>query len=346
MAEGGLFDPQFMTVTKNGTERKVPFSDSLKNSSTLSDWINHEKRVVDIISTIRNMEKDSQNIKSKNPVLWTDKGNFCLKFWESKDELKKEFELYLPMLKEKHQDERRKALRKFNSEFDERFAEWCDHHPNLGYIGSLPEKLKDERDLLKFCKSMDQFSELTQNLSSELDTINNLMKQEERSSKVKSSIQNLQEFKTKLDKVYESVCSQLKTESIGGLSRIEKDVREFSVRIQQATTDSLNYVDRLNEIKDHWNSPTTSDGLETDFSQKDIPVTSHDNKDGQTRKLRTSANDTLEKSLKLLRDVNQSTSFDKNDNRAEDAPRQTGSVTLSTVKRRSFVDLSPSRTLP
>ena len=98
---------------------------------------------------------------------------------------------------------------------------------------------------------MDQFSEKTRNLSSELDTINNLKKREKRSSEVKSSIQKLQEFKTKLDQVYESVCSQLKTESIGEFSMFKKDVREFSVKVQQATTDSLNYVGRLNEVKDH-----------------------------------------------------------------------------------------------
>ena len=80
MAEGGLYDSQFMTVSKNGTERKVPFSDSLKNSSTLSEWINHEKRVLDIVSTIRNMEHDLRNIKSNNPVLWIDKGNFLKHF--------------------------------------------------------------------------------------------------------------------------------------------------------------------------------------------------------------------------------------------------------------------------
>ena len=121
------------------------------------------------------------------------------------------------MLKTKNQSDRRTALNKLNLEFEERFTGWCKHLRNLGLIGSLPQKLKDERDLLKFCKSVDQFSEMTRNLSSELDTINNLMKQEERSSKVKSSIQNLQEFKTKLDKVYESVCRQLKPESIGEL---------------------------------------------------------------------------------------------------------------------------------
>ena len=309
----------------------------------MSDWINHEKRVVDIVSTIRNTEHDLRNIKSNNPVLWIDKGIFCLKFWASKDELKKEFELYLPMLKEKNQCSRRTALRKLNLEFEERFTEWCKHLRNLGFIDSLPRKLKDEGDLLKFCKSMDQFSEMTRNLSSELDTINNLMKQEERSSKVKSSIQKLQEFKSKLDKVYESVCSQLKTESIGELSMFEKEIRDFSVKIQQATTDSLNYVDRLNEVKDHWNQPISSDGLGETTSMKDIPVTSTGDEGSQTRQ---SANDTLEKSLKLLRDVKQPTAFDKSENRTGVAPRHTRSATLSTVKRRSLVDFSPSRTLP
>ena len=163
---------------------------------------------------------------------------------------------------------------------------------------------------------------------------------------MKSSIQKLQEFKTKLDKVYESVGSQLKTESIGELSMFERNVRDFSVKIQQATTDSLNCVDRLNEVKDHWNQPITSDGLGENTSMKDIPVTSTGDEGSQTRNLRQSADETLEKSLKLMRDVNQSTVFDKSEDRTEVASGQTGSATLSTVKRRSLVDFSPSRTLP
>ena len=78
-------------------------------------------------------------------------------------------------------------------------------------------------------------------------------------------------------------------------------------------------MDRSNEEENQWNQPTTSDGLDEVFSQKDIPVTSHDKKDGHTLKMRTSANDTLEKSLTLLRDVNQSTLFVKKESRAEDA---------------------------
>ena len=135
-------------------------------------------------------------------------------------------------------------------------------------------------------------------MSSELDTINNLIKQEKRSTRVKSSIPKLQELKTKLDKVCESVCSQLKTGSIGELSVFEKDVGELSVKIQQATTDSLNYVDRLNEVKDHWNQPITSDGLGETTFMKDIPLTSTGDEGSQTRKLCQSGDDTLEKSLK------------------------------------------------
>ena len=251
----------------------------------------------------------------------TDKDNFCLKFWASKYKLKKEFELYLPMLREKHQIDRIRALRKLNLELEERFTEWCEHFRSLGFIGSRPQKLKDERDLLKFSKFVDQFFKKTRNLSCELYTINNLKKQEEKSGKVNSSIQKLSEFKTKLNKIYESVCRQLKRESTGVLTMFEKDVREFSVKIHQATTDSLNYVDRLNEVKDHSNQPTTSDGLEETISVKHIPVTSTGNEDSRTRSLRQSADDTLEKSLKVLRDVNQSTVFDKGEDRTEVALR-------------------------
>ena len=106
------------------------------------------------------------------------------------------------------------------------------------------------------------------------------MQKDKRSSKVKSSFQTLQETKTKLDRAYGNACGLLKMESVGSLSVFDKDITEISLKIQQATTDSLNFVDRSNEEKNHWNQLTTSDGLEGIFYQKDIPVTSHDNRDG------------------------------------------------------------------
>ena len=123
-AEGGLHDPHYMIVRMtNGTRRKVSISDSLKNSSTLQDWIDHEKRVNEIVTSIRSMEIDSQNLNSKMPVLWTDMIHFCLKHWASTDELQKEFELNLPMMKEKYQNDRQEALTKLNLEFKERFKQ-------------------------------------------------------------------------------------------------------------------------------------------------------------------------------------------------------------------------------
>ena len=153
------------------------------------------------------------------------------------------------MLKERHQGDRKEALTKLNLELEDRFKKWRENQDNLGYISSLPKRLKDERELLKICKVVNQFAELKRNLSREIDTINNLMQQDERSSKVKSSFQKLQETKTKLDRTYENACGLLQAESVGSLSLFENYVKEFSLKTQQATTDSLNYVDRSNEEK-------------------------------------------------------------------------------------------------
>ena len=71
---------------------------------------------------------------------------------------------------------------------------------------------------------MDQVVELKRNLSDEIDTIKNFMKLEERSSRVKSSFQKLQGVKKKLDKA----CGQLKTETVGSLSVIEKVIKDLS----------------------------------------------------------------------------------------------------------------------
>ena len=133
--------------------------------------------------------------------------------------------------------------------------------------------MKNQRETVKFCKFIYQFAELKRILPREIDSINKMMEQDERSRKVKSSFQKLQETKTKLDRAYENACGLLKAESVGSLSIFEKDNKEFSLKKQQTTTDSLNNVDRSKEEKNQWNEPTTANGLEGIFSHKDIPVT-------------------------------------------------------------------------
>ena len=91
--------------------------------------------------------------------------------------------------------------------------------------------MKDEREIPKFCKIVDQFAELKRTLSCEIDTINNLMQQDERSSEVKSSFQKHQETKTKLDRAYENACGLVKAESVGSLPIFDKDIKNTRLKI-------------------------------------------------------------------------------------------------------------------
>ena len=77
------------------------------------------------------------------------------------------------------------------------------------------------------------------------------MQQDERSSRVKSSLRKLQETKTKLDSSYESAGGLPEAESNGRLSVFKNDFKEFNLKIQQATTVSMNYVGHSNEVKSH-----------------------------------------------------------------------------------------------
>ena len=84
-----LWDPTYMTSTKNGHERKVFFTDCLKNSSTMKEWIEHEKRVSDLILILRNLDADFQDLHAQDPTIWVDVGKFFLTYSTSKDKLRK-----------------------------------------------------------------------------------------------------------------------------------------------------------------------------------------------------------------------------------------------------------------
>ena len=128
-------------------QENVPFSDSLKNSCILKPGIDHKKQVIEIVSTSRNMENDSERLYSINRLRWTNLVTFVrniVKHWSTEAELKNEFKQYLPTLKETHQGERRNALRELNLEFADRFTRWCKQLHNLGFVDQRPLNLKDE----------------------------------------------------------------------------------------------------------------------------------------------------------------------------------------------------------
>ena len=124
---------------------------------------------------------------------------------------------------------------------------------------------------------------------------------------------------------------------------VEETGAEFDVTFQ--TLDNKTIFSNPEEGFDELERGT----INTEESNKSDVVRSQLSKDNVNvsgASTKQKANETLQRGLKQLRDVNQSTVFDKSENRTEAAPLQTGSMTLSTAERRSLVDLSPSRTLP
>ena len=156
---------------------------------------------------------------------------------------------------------------------------------------------------------------------------------------LKPKEEELEKAKLLLQEVTQKCLSYVETSN----PYVEEMSAEFDVTSQNLDSKTIfsNPEERLDEMERGTIFPEESiksDVVRSQFSKDNVNVS------GASTKQK--ANETLLRGLKLLRDVNQSTVFDKGENRAEVAPRQTGSLTLSTAKRRSLVDLSPSRTLP
>ena len=336
-----LWDPTYMTSTKNGHERKVFFTDCLKNSSTMKEWIEHEKRVSDLILILRNIDADFQDLHAQDPTVWVDVGKFFLTYSTSKDKLRKEFEMYLPMLKDKFQGSRKEILYKLEYELEKYFENWSKKSSFLVSVRWLPSRLKNENDLMKYMKLCDQFYDAKRIIEAEKMTISKLIEQGARSSHVKLAIQKLQDIKAILDKSLESRRNCLKPDALSTLSHAEKIVTEMNSIVQQAMTDALNYIDSCNIAANdplgNIETPEVS-GFESSKISKDDENRSHALE-------KSKANETLDKGLKLLKEANQSTLFLKINDRFDNPSFQPQSATLGSQKRFSLVDYSPTRTL-
>ena len=104
------------------------------------------------------------------------------------------------------------------------------------------------------------------------------------------------------------------------LATAENVVTERNPIIQQAMTDALIYVDSFNAA-----AKDPLDNVETQAKQ--------------------TANKTLDKGLKMLKDANQSALFRNFDDRLDNPFYQPESAILGSQKKFSLVDYSPTRTL-
>ena len=143
----------------------------------MNEWIEHEKRVSDLILVLRNLDADFQDLHAQNPTVWVDVGKFFLTYSTSKNKLRKEFKMYLPMLKDKFQGSRKVILSKLEYELENFFENWIKKSAYLASVSSLPLRLKSENDLLKFTKLCDQFHDAKRTIIAEKTTIDKLIEQ-------------------------------------------------------------------------------------------------------------------------------------------------------------------------
>ena len=238
--ESDFWDPTYMTSSKGGDERKVYFTDCLKNSSTMKEWIEHEKRVSDLILILRNLDSDFQSLQVQDPTVWVDVGKFFVTYTTSKSKLRKEFEKHLPFLKDKFQGNRKEILKRLESELEKRFENWKKTFGSLMSVSKHLSHLKYESDLMKYFKLCDQFYDAKRAIVAEKTTIDNIIEQGARSSRVKMAIQKLQDNKAILDKSLETRRSLLKSDFLTILATAENVVTEMNPIIQQEMTDALN----------------------------------------------------------------------------------------------------------
>ena len=155
--ESDFWDPTCMTSSKNGDEQKAYFADCLKNSSTMKEWIEHEKRVSDLILILGNLDSDFQDLQVQDPTVWVDAGKFFVTYKFSKSKLRKEFEKHLPFLGNKFQGSRKKILKRLESKLEKRFENWNKTFGSLMSVSKHLSHLKYESDLMKYFKLSDQF---------------------------------------------------------------------------------------------------------------------------------------------------------------------------------------------
>ena len=375
MASGGTIDPKVMTITKGKSIQRMSFSEGLKNSSALKAWNDHEDRFVEFFRSMKNLGPDFEQLKEKqqdSSNLRYVLGNLYLKFMEIRDKFEKEFEFGLPMLKDRYHSARRELKTDLLKEIDQCLSNWTEVFPQFDGIKLLAKYAKSKEDFLKYCRAADHWYRIMDDFQAKAKNLQQLMIKGARATRIKSILPEVQVLKEKLEEILNQQRSFLQPFHQNFLKPKEEELEQAKLLLQEVTQDCLSYVEPLDPYVDetgaefdvtfqNLDSKTIFSNPEEGLDELERGTTnpeestksgvvcsqlSKDNVNVSGASTEQKANETLQRGLKLLRDVNQSTVFDKNESRAEVAPRQTGSVTLSTAKRRTLVDLSPSRTLP
>ena len=153
---------------------------------------------------------------------------------------------------------------------------------------------------MKYIIFGDQFYDAKRILAAEKATIDRLVEQGARSSRVKLAIQKLQDNKAILDRSLESRRNLYKIGALTTLSYAEKVVTELNTIVQQAMTAALNYIESCsiaaNDPLENIETPEVSGFGSSELSKDD------ENSFHPLEKF--NANGTRDKGLKLLKEPN------------------------------------------
>ena len=99
------------------------------------------------------------------------------------------------------------------NELEKRFELWSKTFEGLRSVSTDSSHLKSENDILKYSKLCDQFHDPKRVITAEETTIDKLIEQGVKSSRVKMAIQKLQDNEAILDKSLESRRNLLKSDA-------------------------------------------------------------------------------------------------------------------------------------
>ena len=148
--------------------------------------------------------------------------------------------MHLPFLKDEFHGSSRELFSKMETELERKSDSWSKRFEGIVPVSRFLSHLRIEKDLLKYCRVIDEFYDDKKVIIEEKTKINKLIEQGARLIRVKLAIQKVQEYKAILDKSLESRRNLLKPDSSIMLSNAEKIATEMNPNIQQAMTDALN----------------------------------------------------------------------------------------------------------
>ena len=280
------------------------------------------------------LDNDFEEIKQKEASNFspkTDLGKACLKYLDASRKYNNEYAFGLPMLENKYKEERNKVKKEMDNEIAQKFEKWGQMFFPLRAMMRVPEVLIRESNFVNYCKLSGQGFRTRDEILQQNVNIDNLMKEGARTIKVNFALPKRREIRDVLEKVLKQQRSLLKPEHLNFVAQKDHDLKELETLLQKTTKEWINYVDPVESRAEALNETENVEAVETSDKQTLESENQPEPNDSLT------AHDKLERSLKLIRDSNESNFLN---HQTKNSHRSASLVALDESQRRSKVEFS------